>query len=79
MERSRKCQFPFTTHRFVSSKQFNRILQKQGLKFRLGTKVISGSVSGSGDNKVVKVVVQSVGKEAHQETVGVFGGGSNLL
>ena len=46
------------------AKQTQKILQKQGLKFKLNTKVISGDSSGEG----VKVDVESV-KGGKKETV----------
>ena len=46
------------------AKQTQKILQKQGLKFKLNTKVISGDSSGEG----VKVDVESV-KGDKKETV----------
>ena len=46
------------------AKQTQKILQKQGLKFKLNTKVTSGDASGEG----IKVEVESV-KSDKKETV----------
>ena len=46
------------------AKQTQKILQKQGLKFKLNTKVTAGDASGDG----VKVDIEGV-KDAKKETV----------
>jgi L-2-hydroxyglutarate oxidase LhgO len=50
-----------------SSKSFQKILQKQGFKFKLNTKVISAKREGD----VVKLNVDAA-KGGKEETVGMF-------
>lgn len=52
---------------YPRSKQFQKILQKQGLKFKLNTKVVSGKREGDS----VKLVVDAA-KGGKEETVRCF-------
>jgi dihydrolipoamide dehydrogenase len=53
------------------SKSFGRILQKQGLKFKLSTKVISAKKNASGNVEVVVEPAAGGAQEKVRSTVGV--------
>ena len=61
MQRSGKLSLPVHVHELTSSKSFQKILAKQGIKFKLNTKVISASRDG--DKVSVKVDAAKGGKE----------------